>query len=51
MRLMLLTTAQMKACHEHDQTKDLKMKSRKMHREFVNKWKILGLTIDQHLDW
>lgn len=41
----------MKVCHELDKTKDIKIKFTEEKSELANESKLLGVTIDQHLDW
>ena len=48
--LMLLTMAQMKACHKFDEIKDITIKCMEKQLELVTEWKLLGATIDRHLD-
>ena len=50
-KLMLLTTAQMKACHKLDEIKDLEIACIEKQLELVNEWKLLSFRIYQHLDW
>ena len=41
----------MKAYHKLNKIKDLEIKCIEKQLELVNAWKLLGVTIDQHLDW
>ena len=41
----------MKVCHGLNKTKDIKIKFMEKKSELANEWKLLGFTIDQHLDW
>ena len=50
-KLMLLAMAQTKPWHKLDQIKDLEINCLKMQWEFENECKLLGVIIDDHLDW
>ena len=48
---LMLTVAQMKACHKLGEIKNLTIKFVEKQLELVNKWKLLGVLIDQHEAW
>ena len=37
--------------HKLDEIKDFEIQCMEKQLELVNEWKLLGVTIDQHLDW
>ena len=47
-KFMLLTMAQMKACHKFDT--DLEIKCMEKQLDLMKEWKLLGVKIDQHVD-
>ena len=47
----MLTVAQMKACHKLGEIKNFTIKFVEKQLELVNKWKLLGVIIDQHEAW
>lgn len=40
----------MKTCHKLDKMKDLEIKCIEKELDLVNEWKLVGITIDQHLE-